>query len=268
MKPLGPQTYRCRPACGDASSAARSMASAPAAVVEVEMHLLGEGRGRDAVAKGRALARARAVVHLEVRAGHGQPLGHAQDRRDADAAGQQQVALRLVGQREVVLRRADLQHVAFAHQFVHRQRAAARGRVAQHADQVAVRLGRVVAQRVLARQAVRQVHVDVRAGRERRQRRAVHADQLESEDVLGLPVLARDPDRQRRAAHADGFRGDQPIDHLARLHAAGIDVQPQHLALGPAQQVALLALEHLEVFAEDLALAFADLRRQRLVAAD
>jgi hypothetical protein len=34
---------------------------------------------------------------------------------------------------------------------------------------------------------------------------------------------------------------------------------------GHCRQVALLQFQHLQVFAEDLALAFADLRRQRLV---
>ena len=54
-----------------------------------------------------AVGRARAVVHLEVGAGDGQPLGHAENRRDTDAAGQQQAVRRFVRERKVVLRRAD-----------------------------------------------------------------------------------------------------------------------------------------------------------------
>ena len=42
------------------------------------------------------------------------------------------------------------------------------------------------------------------------------------------------------------------------LHAAGVDVQHQQLALGVGQQVLLLAFQHFLVFGKDLALAFAD----------
>src|SRR5262249_53926652 len=64
--------------------------------------------------------------------------------------------------------------------------------------------------------------------------------------------------RSPRLRSASVLGRDQAIDHLARLHAAGIDVQAQHLALGPAREVGLLALEHLEVLGEDLGLAVAD----------
>jgi hypothetical protein len=70
------------------------------AVVEVELHRRTERAAGDAVVEGRPPARTGAVVHLEGRPGARQPLGHAQDRRDADAAGQQQVPPRIVRQRE------------------------------------------------------------------------------------------------------------------------------------------------------------------------
>ena len=42
-------------------------------------------------------------MHLEVRVGDGEPFGHAENRRDADAAGQQQAARGMVREREVIL---------------------------------------------------------------------------------------------------------------------------------------------------------------------
>jgi hypothetical protein len=79
-------------------------------------------------------------VHLESRAVAGQSLGHAQDGRDADAAGQQQAAPRR-HQREAVARRADADQLALGPFVVHGNGAATRLRVAQHADLVAVGFG-------------------------------------------------------------------------------------------------------------------------------
>ena len=59
--------------------------------------------------------------------------------------------------------------------------------------------------------------------------------------------------------------GEQPLDHLARQHAAGVDVELEQLAIGPLLQVELLALEHLEILGEDLALALADLVGQCVI---
>jgi hypothetical protein len=88
-------------------------------------------------------------VHLESRAVAGQALGHAQDGRDADAAGQQQAALR-GHQREAVARRADADQLALGPFVVHGNGAATRLRVAQHADLVAVGFGDVPPQRSLS----------------------------------------------------------------------------------------------------------------------
>src|SRR3990167_4957633 len=52
--------------------------------------------------------------------------------------------------------------------------------------------------------------------------------------------------------------GDQTFEDASRLHAAGIDIQLEQLPLWVGQQVGLLLFEHLQIFTEDLALAFAD----------
>jgi hypothetical protein len=63
-------------------------------------------------------------VQLESRAVAGQSLGHAQDGRDADAAGQQQAAPR-GHQGEAVARRADADQLAFGQVVVNGDGAAA-----------------------------------------------------------------------------------------------------------------------------------------------
>lgn len=135
-------------------------------------------------------------MHFELRAQYGEALGHAQDRRHADAAREQQAPARAMRQREVVLRGADRQHVPRLHALVHRLRAAARIRVLEDCDHVAVALRRIVAERVLAGDAFTELDVDVRSGGERRHALSVDGDELEAADVDRLQRLGGDPDLQ------------------------------------------------------------------------
>jgi len=100
-----------------------------------------------------------------------------------------------VSEWKVILRRADLADVAFVHRFVHCLGSAACTGILEHADQISMTLRRVVAQRVLARDAAGQVHVDVRARRERGQWRAIDADQFDRADVDRFDRLACHPVR-------------------------------------------------------------------------
>ena len=162
-------------------------------VVEMEVHAAGERRAGDLLAEGGAFRRTGAVVQFEIRGYRAQPLRHAQQRGHADAPCEEQAALRVV-QRKVVARFADVQDVAFAHGVVHGHRAAARGRVAQHGDAIAMLLERVVAQRILAGEAARHLHVDVRAGAEGGQGAAVDRGQFEAHDAFGFHGLAHHGD--------------------------------------------------------------------------
>lgn len=54
---------------------------------------------------------------------------------------------------------------------------------------------------------------------------------------------------------ACAFGLEQAVNDAPRLHATGVDVQLQQVTLRPCQQIALLLLEHLQVFGENLALA-------------
>ena len=107
-------------------------------------------------------------MHDEIGAGVVQPLRHAQDRCYANAACQQQRAPSRVRQRKMVLRFADMQKIAFTQSVMHRDRSTARLRVAQHADLVVAGLRGVIAQRVLAHQTGRSLHIDMGACRKSR----------------------------------------------------------------------------------------------------
>jgi len=72
--------------------------------------------------------------------------------------------------------------------FVQAAGAATGGRVVEHADQVAMPFFRVIAQGILTDHAVGQVHVDMRASAEGRQRLAIDAGQFKAANVLGFVV--------------------------------------------------------------------------------
>ena len=157
-------------------------------LIEMQKYPVGEGRVTQALDKGRALAGAGAIMQLEVGAGMGQALGHAQDRGNSDTAGEQQAATCLVGQGEQVARFADAQVCATVDLFVQAPGAAPGRRVLEDADQVAMPFLGVIAQGILADQPVGQVHVDMRAGAEGRQWVAIDVGQFKAADVLGFVV--------------------------------------------------------------------------------
>ena len=136
-------------------------------------------------------------MHLKIGSRADQLFSHAQKGRDANAPGQQHMALRIRRQRKVVARRADLQRVALVHQVVHGLRAAARMGVAQDSHLVTVGFARRVAQGILPHQAPGQMHVHMRAGGERGQGGAIGSDQLETVNIERFALLARH-------AHAQG----------------------------------------------------------------
>ena len=139
--------------------------------------------------EGCAAGRAHAVVQRPGPAQPRKPTRHGQHGRDADAAGHQHAQRRGLVERKVVARRGNAQQGAGTHLVVQRRRSAAAGRVAAHADHVAVPLLGVVAERVLAQQRPgggRDLNVDVAAGREGRQRAAVRSAQLEGQHVQRL----------------------------------------------------------------------------------
>jgi hypothetical protein len=81
----------------------------------VEVHLAVVLGLREQVVERGVLHRAGEVLQLERGAAVVKVSCHAQQRRDADAAGEQQVVLRGLVDLEVVAGREDLQRVAFGH---------------------------------------------------------------------------------------------------------------------------------------------------------
>ena len=75
--------------------------------------------------------------------------------------------------------------------------AAAAVRLALDRDQIAVALGRVVAQRIFPQQSVRRLDRDMRAGGEFRQWLAAGIAEFEHMDAVGDPVVARHAQRQQ-----------------------------------------------------------------------
>ena len=160
-------------------------------VVKVPVHAraqLGQHIG-----KGSGLAAARKVQHLVGAPQCSQAPGHAQQGRDANAAGHQHRVCSVLDQCEVVARRADAQGHAHAQRIVHSFGAAPAGLVLEHADHVAARFAGVVAQRVAAHQSAGQVQVDVGARGKGRQAHPRSGAQVDADDVLGFMAQGVDP---------------------------------------------------------------------------
>ncbi|MCY1451865.1 hypothetical protein D9M71_687540 [compost metagenome] len=117
--------------------------------------------------------------------------GHAEDRRDADPPGDEQVALPGL-QREGVARAANRQRLADPQAFVHFPRAATALGIQQHADAQARTIQWIAAQRVLAHQAGRQQQVDMRPRAPFRQRAAVRRLQFQGDHAFGFQPHASD----------------------------------------------------------------------------
>jgi hypothetical protein len=82
-------------------------------------------------------------MHLELPSDVVEPLGHAEDGRDADAAGEQKRSLGSVREGKVILGLADLEDIALLDVVVHCIRAATRVGGTQHADEIAMRFARI-----------------------------------------------------------------------------------------------------------------------------
>ena len=149
------------------------------------------GQGLQLVEKRGAFRRPCAQVERPRPPERAQTSGHGQQRRDTDSAGHENRMRRRLVELEVVARRADVQDVADLQLVMQIGRSAACVRVAPDRDDVAMVLGRVVAQRVLPHDEVAmgiangQLDVDVRARREARKLIAIGRPQLDRDDALG-----------------------------------------------------------------------------------
>jgi len=145
------------------------------------------------------LGRAGQVIELERRAAGGlQMADHRQDRRDADAAGDEDMARRAVLERESIARRRDRQQIAGPDPVDQAGRAAAALVLALDRDHIAMPVGRVVRQGIAADRTAGRLHAQVGAGPETRQRAAVRARQVVLVDIGRDPGGAQDLERHHR----------------------------------------------------------------------
>src|SRR5579883_2758908 len=118
------------------------------AAVMVDGHLAAQCRRGEVAAKGSRIGRTGAVVELEAVAIRLQLADHGHDRRDADAAGDEDVSGAAFGERKIVDRRRDRQLGAGRDIADEAVRAPSPVRLALHGDHIAVALGGIVAQRI------------------------------------------------------------------------------------------------------------------------
>src|ERR1700676_5440392 len=137
---------------------------------------------REALREGKLRAVLRETMKLVDEAGMVERLRHRKQRRDADPAGDEDRPNGVAAQREVVARLRNRQHVALPDHVMQALRAAARRGLALDADDVARALAGPVGDRILPDLAVRQMHVDMRAGLKGRQMAAQRA-QLETRNA-------------------------------------------------------------------------------------
>ena len=117
---------------------------------------------------------------------------HRQQGRNADPASDEGIPCGRGNQFEVVARINDGQHVPGLHVIAHAARAAAAVGLPLHSDDVAVPLGRVIAERIFALLPGRRAHAYVGAARELRQLRAREVAKLKQMHVLGDFLCAFD----------------------------------------------------------------------------
>ena len=161
-------------------------------IIEVQMDAIGEAGLGEEIKEAGARARAGAIMKLEIRADRGETLRHRHHRGDADAASQQNGLLRGLEQREIVAWRADFDHPAFGEILMNPLRPAARSRIAQNAEQIAMGLARRIGQRILADQPGGDLDINMRAGVKAGQRRAIGGLQFQCDNPLGLVRAAGD----------------------------------------------------------------------------
>ena len=122
-----------------------------------------------------------------------QGVDHRHERRDADAAGDEDEMVAALRQRERVVRRRDEPFVALLRVVDEIDRATAAAILALDRDLIAFGFGGIAAQRIFAHQPVRHLQIDMRARGEGRKIAAVappHLEKWMSAKPEQLPAVA------------------------------------------------------------------------------
>ena len=127
--------------------------------------------------------RPRAIVQGKILVPALQRSGHRQQRRDADAAGDQNVALTFGAQRKIVPRRRDMHLTAFTQVLVDPDRPSTARRLALDGNLVSGAVVRIAAQRVLPHAAIRHAQIHMRAGGPFRKGRPKRMNELHVQNI-------------------------------------------------------------------------------------
>ena len=145
------------------------------------------------VEKSGHLGRARQVIKFESRrARRAHPFDHRQDRRDANATGDEDI-LRRRHQFEIITRRRDHDLVTDFRVFNQADRTTAPALFALHRDAIAIALLGIIAERIFADLAVRHAQRNMGARHERHELAAIGLFQLEIFNAIGGRRLFGDP---------------------------------------------------------------------------
>src|SRR5258706_11871907 len=177
------------------------------AAVVMDRDVLAEGMSAQLVTEGGTFLGAAEVIEGVTRAPRGlQVPHHREDRRYADSAGDEEDFAGALDQLEAVVRASGGKGVPGAQAVDQAARAPMARGFAFHRDFVAMALGRIVAERVLAQRPVGDVEADVRARGEGGKIAAGGIAQLEEVDVRREPRGPLDAKQEVRmgARHGPG----------------------------------------------------------------
>jgi hypothetical protein len=189
----------------------------PPLISKVELHGIREARFDDARMECGALLAPSAIMHFERRPTVSQLLGHAEDRRHSNPAGQQDHPLSGLLQRKIVTRLANLDHISDRNALDQSNTASPRFSLAQNANQVAGSFLWVIAQRVLSNESWLYLDIDMGSGTERQQWLTFHRDEFETGDTVRFRRLGVDFNHPHKLSHDPRKR---PIPFLQRINAA------------------------------------------------
>src|SRR3954454_12741030 len=157
-------------------------------MIVMDDHLAAILRPTQLLAKCRHLRAAAEVIELEWTAAcAAQVADHGQDRRDPNAAGDEEIAGWIAGEGKIVPGRGHQKLVAGLPLIDQINRSPSAIRFALHCDDVAIALVWIVAKRIAADKPVWRLNEDMGASLKRRQIRSVRVDKFEELDVLSDP---------------------------------------------------------------------------------
>ena len=142
------------------------------------------GKFPELLQEGGALAVTHKVPEMPVALVLRAPPRHREDRRDADASGEEIMSRRRLGEREIVARRGCFDGIAGSQGAVQVERSATACCGEPDPHDIAIAFAPIVAKRIVPDHAVGQMQLDMGARRERWQRGTAGIAQLDRQRML------------------------------------------------------------------------------------